>query len=119
MPLRSFRTPEGAQCDVWEVTGATLPGGHGTRRVRERRGQDVLRYRGPERRKGERRKGAASGVTLLPPEYASGWLAFQCGGEKRRLVPLPVDWESYSEERLAELWLRARPIEARGVSGPM
>lgn len=37
---------------------------------------------------------------LLPPEYKHGWLCFEAEASKRRLVPVPQDWESCDEQRL-------------------
>lgn len=36
----------------------------------------------------------------LPEAAAAGWLAFECSTEKRRLTPIPREWETWSEERL-------------------
>jgi hypothetical protein len=116
MALRSFRTPGGVLCDVWEVTAASVPGPYATPRVRERRGQDLIRYAGPERRKAERRR-TPPRASLLTPEYAGGWLTFEGGGEKRRLAPPPAGWADLPEERLVELWRRARPV-TRGMDAP-
>lgn len=44
----------------------------------------------------------------LPKEYREGWLAFESAhGEKRRLAPVPKDWESLSDGELAALCARA------------
>ena len=44
----------------------------------------------------------------LPEEYREGWLAFESSsGEKRRLAPVPSDWESVSDGELATLCVRA------------
>jgi hypothetical protein len=38
---------------------------------------------------------------LLRPEYEQGWLCFESDdGGKRRLAPIPSDWESCNEARL-------------------
>jgi hypothetical protein len=43
----------------------------------------------------------------LRGSYAHGWLAFDSGTEKRRLSPIPEDWQRMSEEQLAQLLERA------------
>jgi hypothetical protein len=48
----------------------------------------------------------------LPEEYREGWLAFESsGGEKRRLAPVPRDWESLSDAELSRLCATA-PLQA-------
>lgn len=46
----------------------------------------------------------------LPEEYRGGWLAFESAhGEKRRLAPVPNDWESLTGAELAALCALASP----------
>jgi hypothetical protein len=42
-----------------------------------------------------------------------GWLAFQSGGETRRLAPIPKDWEARSDAELEDLVAQARIIAKR------
>ena len=49
------------------------------------------------------------------PQFASGWLAFESGAERRRLVPIPTEWEDVEEVRLCELLAQATPI-TRGAA---
>lgn len=112
MALRSFQMPDGSVWNVWEVASDSLPGAYAIPRVRERRGQNVFRYTGPERRTAERRLAPAR-PSVLAPEYREGWLAFQCGGEKRRLAPPPRGWEALPDDRLAALCRRAVAASAR------
>lgn len=37
---------------------------------------------------------------LLPADYRSGWICFDTADSKRRLAPIPPDWESCPESRL-------------------
>lgn len=49
-------------------------------------------------------------------ELARGWLAFEVtpdATEKRRLAPVPPDWEGASDAGLVDLWERATPVPAR------
>ena len=49
----------------------------------------------------------------LPGDLADGWLCFDCGSEKRRLAPLPPQWQERADEELW-LWCRAAtPVKAR------
>lgn len=40
---------------------------------------------------------------LLPPEMRAGWLVFDSTGERRRLTPIPADWETLPDQRLTRL----------------
>lgn len=45
----------------------------------------------------------------LPEEYREGWLSFESSaGEKRRLAPVPKDWEALPEDELRALCIAAR-----------
>jgi hypothetical protein len=46
---------------------------------------------------------------VVRPELREGWLAFEHEGEKRRLCPIPEDWEAASEPALITLLARATP----------
>lgn len=83
MAVRTFESPDGATWSVWEV----IPG-----RVSEFR---------------------SSYGSHLPRDMADGWLCFDCGTEKRRLAPLPVNWHERPEQDLW-FWCRAaEPVRAR------
>lgn len=105
MPIRSFRTAEGVQWQVWNV----VPGPKDVpeRRIGyDRRSPDpVLRYSGPERRRADDRRRPAP---LLSRQLATGWLAFECSTEKRRLAPIPQHWDQLSEAELERLCQSAR-----------
>jgi hypothetical protein len=76
-----------------------------------------------ERRKMERRSPIENAVHLIEQrvlgdrrsvrgtrgevasEYSTGWLCFASDGEKRRLVPVPVNWMSANDGQVAE-WCR-------------
>lgn len=47
---------------------------------------------------------------LLTPELDGGWLCFMSDQEKRRLNPVPEDWERCPDESLAEYCERARSV---------
>jgi hypothetical protein len=51
--------------------------------------------------------GSTSSPRLLPEEYRSGWLCFEAGAIKRRLVPIPDDWELCDERDLDAYRVRA------------
>jgi len=39
----------------------------------------------------------------VDPALTGGWLCFESGDERRRLHPIPPQWEECSEEHLREL----------------
>lgn len=43
---------------------------------------------------------------LVSAELYDGWLTFDCGSSRRRLAPIPTNWEVATDERL-ELMCRA------------
>ena len=56
----------------------------------------------------------------LPEEYREGWLAFEAAhGEKRRIAPVPPDWESLSDRELSALCRRATPQAPRKKTAPL
>ncbi|HYW08804.1 MAG TPA: hypothetical protein VE913_17715 [Longimicrobium sp.] len=121
MALRSFTAPDGRAWHVWQVIPYTGGGAaeHKPGRANERRGQDVLLYKGPERRVRERRR---SQVTrALTPGLERGWLVFESETAKRRLVPPPAEWEQLSDAALSTLWARAEVVAkypgGDGISG--
>jgi hypothetical protein len=52
---------------------------------------------------------------LLPPEFQSGWLCFERGHDKRRLAPVPDDWEFCDEQRL-ETYLEAAVVAEKRLA---
>lgn len=52
---------------------------------------------------------------LVQPDLQAGWLAFQCGEQRRRLAPLPTGWVEMSDHALLGLMDQARPIEPRAM----
>ncbi|HEY2378434.1 MAG TPA: hypothetical protein VGH98_20815 [Gemmatimonadaceae bacterium] len=49
---------------------------------------------------------------VLAGEMQQGWLTFESDGERRRLVPIPRDWEKAATDRL-ELYCRAAQAVSR------
>lgn len=94
--MRHVRDPEGAEWVVWEVIPVRSS-------LLERRGMSpgAEAYAGPDRR--------GEGSRTLK----EGWLAFESGGEKRRLAPVPAGWEACPDEELRALLARAAPVRRR------
>src|SRR5688572_14009708 len=87
MAVRSFESPDGITWTAWEV----IPG-------------QVSEFR-------------STYGSHLPTQMAGGWLCFDCGSEKRRLVPLPSDWADRTEAELWFLCRAAEPVRARAAAG--
>lgn len=63
----------------------------------------------------------APSFTLLPSVAGAegqpldqGWLCFESDTEKRRLAPVPEQWEKLDAGALGELLARAHPVARRG-----
>jgi hypothetical protein len=57
----------------------------------------------------------------LGAEMRDGWLCFQCGSQRRRLSPIPDDWDRLEEGELRPLFERARtvaPLDRTGKARP-
>jgi hypothetical protein len=59
-------------------------------------------------------EGRPSQLSALPSTFQSGWLVFESANEKRRLSPIPSDWQTVAVEELARLCSRAETAPRRG-----
>lgn len=94
MAHREFLAADGSRWDVWEVNPSRV----------ERELEQV------------RRSEAGGDPSAVPPRrhstmvasaLSSGWLCFESGDIKRRLAPIPPDWEQLGDAELASLCERA------------
>lgn len=51
-----------------------------------------------------------SRASILGPDFGQGWLTFESAVSRRRLAPIPPQWEGLSEERLEQLCRTAREV---------
>ena len=49
----------------------------------------------------------------LPPRLAAGWIAFECGEERRRAAPIPERWELLPDDALRAIWRDAERLPPR------
>ncbi len=105
MAYRTFIGRNGSYWQVWDVRPERIE-----RRSTDRRRADAKPYSGPERRKGERRTQSQKRI-LLTDGLGKGWLVFECQIEKRRLNPIPPEWEFFTEDRLRELCQQAVRVD--------
>lgn len=59
-----------------------------------------------DRRTGIDRRAAPRARVALPGSFSAGWLCFESQGEKRRLTPVPAEWEQAEDDALQQ-WLDA------------
>jgi hypothetical protein len=107
MAYRTFVDRDGAYWQVWD----SLPN-KVERRVSQRDRRHLERYpwRGTERRSGDDRRIVNQRRITLSDGYGSGWLTFESLDEKRRLIPIPSDWDTVTQEELRGLCEKARRI---------
>jgi len=106
MAYRIFTDSTGVDWHVWDIVprlSERRTGEVGDRRVRDA----PISFR--DRRFSPRRIGQTPRANLRGT-YAHGWLCFDSFTEKRRLTPIPADWTSCSEERLAAYAEDAEPV---------
>jgi hypothetical protein len=48
--------------------------------------------------------------SLLASDMQKGWLTFESDGERRRLVPVPRDWEAAAPDRMELYCKAAQPV---------
>jgi hypothetical protein len=94
MDTRTFVDVLGAEWQVWEV----YP------RLVERR---MMRERRTARRGSDERRHLAVGRPTIP-RILGGWLAFQNKHERRRVTPVPDEWEDLSDRALQALLAHSR-----------
>ena len=114
MPSRTFTDERGVEWVVLEVTPTWAERRAGPDRRVENRGPTPGR---PERRTGgDRRRGLKdTGPRVkISTGLAGGWLAFEGGGERRRLTPIPAGWFDASSAELVRMLERAAVVAVRG-----
>jgi len=104
MAYRTFVDRRNAYWQVWDVRPERIE-----RRSIERRKGASASYTGPERRSSDRRQLQQKRI-VLDDGLGSGWLVFESKSEKRRLTPIPKDWEKCTESQLRLLCEKAKPV---------
>ena len=90
MEKKTFVDVLGMEWEVWEVYPRLL----------ERR---LMHERRAARRGSEERRHVPVGRPTLPRQILGGWLAFQSRHERRRVLPVPDDWEDLGDRELQAL----------------
>lgn len=109
MAYRTFADSRGVTWEVWDVVpGRLMLSARDHRAGADRRApQPASPPPDEERRTGLDRRAS------LAPRLRHGWLAFRAGDERRRLAPIPTDWEEATEEALEQYCHAAEPVTMR------
>lgn len=105
MPYRTFADDQGRSWEIWDVRPERVE-----RRSVERRRERPSPWTGLERRVTAERRQDRQVRLRLGHLLAGGWLVFKSDHERRRLSPIPDDWESLRAPGLRALWEKAEVI---------
>lgn len=94
MAFREFTDETGAEWSVYEIT----PRNDDRRAADRRHGESATTE--DERRSQDRRLAVRSS---RPVRLTKGWLCFERDGERRRLQPVPTDWQHLPDAELVKL----------------
>ncbi len=107
MPYRTFADEQGRSWEIWDVRPERIE-----RRGPERRKKPSAPWAGLERRVSDRRQKREVRMRLTHP-LSEGWLVFKSDEQKRRLSPIPANWDSLRGSDLRALWEKAEVIGTR------
>ena len=107
MAYRTFVDRDGAYWQVWDSQPTRVE-----RRLSagDRRGSRHFAWHGTERRVGHDRRVTSQKRITLAQGYGAGWLTFESLQEKRRLIPIPGNWENMPQSDLRQLCEKAKAV---------
>lgn len=105
MPYRTFADGAGRSWEIWDVRPGRIE-----RRGGERRQERPTPWMGLDRRVARDRRQKREVRMSLTYPFSEGWLVFKSDEEKRRLSPIPADWETCRGQDLLALWEQAEVI---------
>ena len=103
MAYRTFRDSQGTDWQTWDVVPRLEE-----RRVAPRR-VTLADVPATDRRARMDRRLIRSERSVLNSSLTGGWLCFEAEVEKRRLSPIPADWQHCTQERLERYCHSATP----------
>lgn len=106
MGYRTFVDRDGSYWQVWDSQPTRVE----RRMIADRRKPRFFPWRETERRSGQDRRITSQRRITLAEGYGSGWLTFESLSEKRRLLPIPSEWETMSQGELRALCENAKRI---------
>ena len=104
MAFRTFLDSSGQEWQAYDVK----PPADERRRYDRRSSTEVV---DPERRSNDDRRVSVGRLSRLT-NGTGGWLCFERGDDRRRLMPIPDDWERCSDQQLEQYRELARPVPA-------
>lgn len=115
--MRMIVEESGTVWTIWEVRPGAARRGSVDQRARDRRRDPapdpIIERRGVV----DRRRPAEEQVAGISGDLASGWLAIEVAGERRRLAPIPVGWMALPDDALLALCRTAPRASAGSVDG--
>jgi hypothetical protein len=109
MAYRNFVDSDGMEWQAWDVLPKAVE-----RRITNRRFlREALSF--PERRHADRRR-VNGRWTPLTSGLRDGWLCFDASGIRRRLTPIPPDWEECPVPKLERYCRSAIPVRISSAS---
>jgi hypothetical protein len=102
--FRTFNDSSGHEWQAFDVVPRTSE-----RRSSERRSVGAAADQDAERREADRRL-TVGGTSLLSANLRSGWLVFERGAERRRLSPIPENWQHCTDGELETYLQSAQPV---------
>ena len=103
MALRTFVDSSGREWSAFDVVPRENERRHRDRRTPDHEDSSF------DRREADRRV-TIGGQSSLASHVSQGWLCFERGVDRRRLVPIPADWEQCSDEQLEVYCAQAKPV---------
>ena len=108
MPYRTFADEQGKSWEIWDVRPERVE-----RRTDDRREPRAEPWTGTERRNSSDRRQLPESRARLADSLSAGWLVFKSDDEKRRLAPIPPNWDTCRTRELRELCNQAHVIAGR------
>ena len=116
MGYRTFLDSSGKRWEVWLVTPAAAERRKVDRRAASSSGPETFEGFADRRRVAkDRRKSPFRRNVVVASEYSNGWLCFESDGEKRRLAPVPPDWDEAGPDRLSTWFQAAKRVVKCGL----
>lgn len=116
--MRMIVEASGTTWTIWEVRPGMARLGEVDRRARDRRRDPAPDPIVERRMAADRRRAAEERVAGISGDLATGWLAIEVAGERRRLAPIPIGWTALPDAVLLALCRRAPRAPARSADGP-